>query len=94
MNNNELVRRAKVELSLNIKEVVYKSQVMYIGWEMDNEIWLVKLDTGTHRLITTSHGGLCVLSRESLNVTIKTHQDVLNSLKSLEVWAASGGIQL
>ena len=66
-----------------IRDVLHTATVLHAGWEMDNEAWLVEMQDGSVRLLTTSHGGLYDMSIEGLQAAIEDTAESLQSLKGL-----------
>lgn len=47
-------------------EILYAFKIAHVGWEMDNDLWLVKLSDGSTQVFGTNHGGLCEVSKKEL----------------------------
>jgi hypothetical protein len=62
-------------------EVLHKARVLHAGWEMDNDLSVVALDTGEIELRTTSHGEDCLMTAASLEEKIA------------ETWASLQGLE-
>lgn len=39
-------------------ELLYTCTITHVGWEMDNEGWIVRMADGSVQAFTTNHGGL------------------------------------
>lgn len=70
-----------------IKSVLLEVPVLYRGWEMDNEGWIVEMNNGEIVALTTSHGTLCSWSldkiSESLADTKQSAEALTNALQLL-----------
>ncbi len=64
-----------------IVEVLATVYIAHIGWESDNEGWIVKTEKGKIIGLTTNHGGLCRWSTEEMVRTRKEAQDRLTSIE-------------
>lgn len=42
------------------KSTLFHFKVLYEGWEMDNDAWVVELENGERALVATSHGSTYV----------------------------------
>lgn len=75
--------------TLTIKDktypVVHTFPIMHVGWEGDNQGYVV-LDDGKHRMATTNHGTPCFMSESNIEYVqsqLKEAQDGLNTALAL-----------
>lgn len=64
-----------------IKRVIHEAVVLHRGWEMDNYVYLVEMEGGKKKIITTSHGEWVEMSKKEL---IKKADETRNSLDDIE----------
>lgn len=65
-----------------IRKVLHKAIILHSGWEMDNEGWIVELEDGTIKGLTTSHGcSICEWSIDDINSHILMTEESLTSLR-------------
>lgn len=71
-----------------VAEVLATAPVLHAGWELDYAAWLVRLEDGSVRLLTTDHGGVCELDAEYLAERICAAEESAASLRQLQARAA------
>lgn len=65
---------------------IYTFTVLYEGWEMDNEAWVVEDQAGNRWIETTSHGSKYVATVEEFRQKAKEYKTVLDQTeKALEL---------
>lgn len=69
-----------------VKAIRKTAVVMHVGWEMDNEVWLVEFEDGKHRLVTTSHGAIYAMPISELQNKLKETQESADSLHQILLW--------
>lgn len=55
-----------------IKNILHHFRIAHVGWEMDAEGAIVRLENDEIRFVWTNHGGLCFGTKEEL--TMKTRE--------------------
>jgi len=65
-------------------KILVKAVAMHVGWEMDNEIWLLEKNNKTKEIRTTSHGRERVMKMDELDNKIKETKASLNGLMKLK----------
>lgn len=83
MNLSEMQRYAEQKKFGKIVKIIAKATVLHIGWEMDNECWLVEMSDGKLELFTTNHGGFYHMCDEDLQDAIREAQDSYNGLNNI-----------
>ena len=58
------------------QKVIAAFEIPRVGWEMDNQGWVVWMENNTLRVFSTNHGSLCEMDRDELNTL---HNDMLES---------------
>lgn len=72
-----------------VKKVIHTATLLYSGWEMDNEGWIVELEDGTRAALTTSHGGVYPWTRQEAEEKLaETEASAASIRKALELWPA------
>jgi hypothetical protein len=80
MKKEQLFADIKEKYNVNPKEILFTVPILHIGWETDNDGWIVLLEDNTIASYTTDHGSLCEWIREEfIDKTIETK----NSLEML-----------
>lgn len=64
-----------------VEEVLHTATILHKGWEMDNEGWIAKMEDGTTKAFTTSHGGVYPWTKEELEKKIAETENSLAELK-------------
>ena len=54
----------------DIVKILYTATILYAGWEMDNEAWIVEMSDGSKAAFTTSHGGITGWSKEDAETAL------------------------
>lgn len=64
-------------------ESLFEFEVSFIGWEMDNDCWIVKTDKG-NSLVNTNHGKMILCSKneadEFISERISETEKILGDL--------------
>ena len=80
-----LMRQAEERQFGKIIKVLYTATILYRGWEMDNEAWVVEMSDGSRALLTTSHGGVCQFplkeAEAKLVETLKSAESIRAAIK-------------
>lgn len=76
----------------HIKGVLKEATVLYRGWEMDNEGWLVQTDDGRILAVTTSHGQLCEWKVEQVADALASTEKSVSDLKTVLLVLQSGKV--
>lgn len=67
-------------------EVVYKFDVMFVGWECDPVGWIVKDSDGAKYAVMTNHGKAYITDAAELRSTISGYEDVIEQTnKALKI---------
>jgi hypothetical protein len=64
-----------------VSEIVHRATILREGWEMDNHGWVVRMNDGSFKGFTTSHGSLCPWPPELITEKINETAQSLQSLK-------------
>jgi len=64
-----------------MEKVIYRFRILYDGWELDNEGWIVEDEKGKRTLRSTSHGTEFDWNKEGLIEKIVETQASLDGLK-------------
>lgn len=68
----------------DIKSVLLNIPILHDGWEMDNEAWIVEMEDGSIKAITTSHGNPYHMdleeAEEKLNETVNSAEFLKEAL--------------
>lgn len=70
-----------------VAEVLATSPVMFTGWELDYAAWLVRLEDGAVRLLTTNHGRVCGMPADELAERIRETEHCASQLRALQARA-------
>jgi hypothetical protein len=87
MNVDELIQEAERRWLGNVVEILHEATILHEGWEMDNRGWIVKLEGGEVRALTTSHGGPYLWTKEELEGQIEVTRRSLDSLLKAQTFA-------
>jgi len=63
---------------------LFTAVVMHVGWECDNEAWVIENEQGDLEVKTTSHGGVYTMSMNELDEKIKETKESLDGLLKLK----------
>lgn len=66
-----------------VAKVLHTAQVLYDGWETDNEAWVVEFEDGTRAVLTTSHGALYVADRAEFENKLRETEESAASIRTL-----------
>lgn len=66
-----------------VKQVLHTATIMHIGWESDNEAWLVELEDGSRVVLTTNHGMIEEMDTGYTNDKLLETLDSANSIRNL-----------
>lgn len=64
-------------------KIIFVCTVLHDGWEMDNQAWVIELPDGDKQIMTTNHGGECVMSFREIKDKIDETQASLDGLLKL-----------
>ncbi len=80
MNENQIKQAESCGYG-KIRKVLHKAIILHSGWEMDNEGWIVELEDGTIKGLTTSHGCICEWSIYDVVSVCEFTEESLTSLR-------------
>lgn len=67
-------------------EILARAPVLHVGWEMDNEVCVVRFNDGSRKLVTTNHGGLYIAERKVFEDKIAEYRNAIEaSIRLLSV---------
>lgn len=68
------------------KATLFHFSVLFEGWEMDNDSWVVELEDGERAIVTTSHGDTYVAERREFEEKLAEYERVAaDTRKALEM---------
>lgn len=80
MTRDELFKEAFKAGLGKLDKILLDVPVMYRGWEMDNQGWIVLMNNGSLKALTTDHGELCEWTMEQIS---KALADTIESAQAL-----------
>jgi len=64
-----------------VKSILSKFPVMWSGWEMDDQAWVMVFEDGTKSFVTTDHGMPTVIDAEYFNDRIDSYKRTIEATK-------------
>ena len=70
-----------------VKVVLHTATLLHNGWELDNSGWIVEMEDGSKKALTTDHGGVCPWTREEAEEKLaETEASAASIRRALELW--------
>jgi acylphosphatase len=87
LDNLDCMKAAARELGHGeVTEIIFRATILHEEWEMDNHGWVVRMNDGTLRGYTTSHGRLHQWKYDAIRDKINETAESLVSLgKALDL---------
>ncbi len=81
-DDDDILKEMKDELDEDIELVLDSFNIFRIGWEMDNEGWLVQMKDGRKEFVETSHGGYCWMAEETVLDYVVSYGRTIEKMKA------------
>lgn len=79
----DIIYDPESKAKFHVKNVLQTVNVVWIGWDSDEEAWLVEMIDGSIKLLTTSHGEVIEEDKKFLQDKIKEYQDMIQSYQTI-----------